>query len=542
MIIDWQKISTIYFSVQFHISSGIFHSSIAKKAKVLVLIENGTDVNQNVDNFQTSPLHIAAKEGLDEIAEILIQNGAKLNAKDDLNLTPLHYAVIGNHLSTVKILVKNGCDLDSSNNLFQSPLFEAVSRGFLVIAEFLVENGANVEKLDKNGSTLFLEAVKHNHLEIMKMLMANGAKIDVTDNELQTPLHKAVKNSNEEIVKFLIDKGCDANFKDSKGILPIQEAIQYRNYKIVEILIEVDPKNFGKNSLLLSSLSIHEACQNGLKLITEALIKVGTNVNSKDENFLTPLHLATLKNHKEIVQLLLKNGAEIDPKDKFGLTPFLTAVKTNHLEIVKLLFENGANIHELSAENVSALHFAVNHGLEMTRFLLENGVNPNAKSLKGTTVIHKVAAHNSNQTELIQLLIKFGADIEILHDTINWTAINYAVYSGSKENVQVLLDNGAKIHDKSLVAQTSLLFLAVKFNREEIFKMLINYGAVVNKEEGMILLQQACSQGNKNIIEILIEHGVDINAKTSNGGTALHCAVHKNHIKGSKSKKSLNNF
>ena len=287
---------------------------------------------------------------------------------------------------------------------------------------------------------------------------------------------------------------------------------------------------------------MHLAAKDDLNEIAQLLIQNGANLNLKNGDGLTALHLASSNDRKEIVELLIKSGAEIDPKDKIGLTPFLTAVKTNHLEIAKLLFENGANIHELSAENVSALHFAVNHGLETTRFLIENGVNPNAKSLKGTTVIHKVAAHNSNQAELIQLLIKFGADIEILHDTINWTAINYAVYSGSKENVQVLLDNGAKIHDKSLVAQTSLLFLAVKFNREEIFKMLINYGAVVNKEEGMILLQQACSQGNKNIIEILIDHGVDINAKTSNGGTALHCAVHKNHIKGSKSKKSLNNL
>ncbi len=61
------------------------------KEVVELLIANGAVVNAK-DHEEWTPLHFAAIKGLEEIAELLIANGADVNAKDDDGDTPLDYA------------------------------------------------------------------------------------------------------------------------------------------------------------------------------------------------------------------------------------------------------------------------------------------------------------------------------------------------------------------------------------------------------------------------------------------------------------------
>ena len=52
----------------------------------------GTDVNVKGGFADGTPLHYAAANGHKEIAELLIEKGADLNAKNVVGMTPLHYA------------------------------------------------------------------------------------------------------------------------------------------------------------------------------------------------------------------------------------------------------------------------------------------------------------------------------------------------------------------------------------------------------------------------------------------------------------------
>ena len=68
----------------------------ARKGNIDVVKQHlaaGTDVNSKFKG--ETPLHLAADYGHKEIAELLITNGADLNAKDVDGSTPLDWAIIG---------------------------------------------------------------------------------------------------------------------------------------------------------------------------------------------------------------------------------------------------------------------------------------------------------------------------------------------------------------------------------------------------------------------------------------------------------------
>ena len=70
----------------------------------------GTDVNaDNLSGLNWTPLHYAAKQGHKEIAELLIAEGANVNAKTDWGeLTPLNFAKAQNQTETADFLRKHG--------------------------------------------------------------------------------------------------------------------------------------------------------------------------------------------------------------------------------------------------------------------------------------------------------------------------------------------------------------------------------------------------------------------------------------------------
>ncbi len=58
--------------------------------------------------------------------------------------------------------------------------------------------------------------------------------------------------------------------------------------------------------------SIHDAARSGDSASVQTLLNTGIDVNKKNEDGWTPLHIAASKNHREIVELLIKNGADIN--------------------------------------------------------------------------------------------------------------------------------------------------------------------------------------------------------------------------------------
>jgi ankyrin repeat protein len=67
-------------------------------------------------------LHYAAYGGHKEIAELLIAEGADVNAKDEDGVTPLHEAAFGGYKEIAELLIAKGADVNAKNNGGETPL------------------------------------------------------------------------------------------------------------------------------------------------------------------------------------------------------------------------------------------------------------------------------------------------------------------------------------------------------------------------------------------------------------------------------------
>ena len=86
-------------------------SFFGKKDIVELLLDRKADVNIPSNNdFRVTPLHSAAAVSQYEIAQLLLQNGAKINAVQMNGVTPLHSAANNGNVEMVKLFLENGAD------------------------------------------------------------------------------------------------------------------------------------------------------------------------------------------------------------------------------------------------------------------------------------------------------------------------------------------------------------------------------------------------------------------------------------------------
>jgi len=89
------------------------------------------------------------------------------------------------------------------------------------------------------------------------------------------------------------------------------------------------------------------------KQVVKWLIGCGANINTRDDNGFSALHIATQESHIEMVSYLLQNGADVNIQDKFGNTPIMRTNRATPAELLRILLENGANADVKNIAGVS---------------------------------------------------------------------------------------------------------------------------------------------------------------------------------------------
>jgi ankyrin repeat protein len=197
--------------------------------------------------FGITPLHYAAAGGFMEIAQHLIKNGAKINARTKSGITPLYGAVSGAQEEMVRFLLSKGAYVRSTTTDGASPLHIASTGN---IAGLLINAGAKIKAKNKFGFTPLHIAAHYGHVEVMKRLLSKGAHIESRTNTGWTPLCEAVYGRQKDAVTLLATKGANVNTRTQGGSTPMQIAASYRDISMMDVL-----KQYGALPVALPEVS-----------------------------------------------------------------------------------------------------------------------------------------------------------------------------------------------------------------------------------------------------------------------------------------------
>jgi len=223
------------------------------------LIKAGADITVK-DGVSNSLLHLAVYYRFLPCAEILLNNGADINAKTRSGSTPLEYC--NNFLNGLKFLIPRGAE----GNLSRMIQTVVTYNYNIEILKLLAENGADINAIDSyTGKSLLFRAVEGGNRAIFEFLLSKGADVTQKDITGKTLLHAAAAYGCKNFIEPLVKKGLDVNAKDNNGKTPQYYSEKY-GHKDVIIMFDtyngVNPEkltNGSINSLLKTQLSDKEA-------------------------------------------------------------------------------------------------------------------------------------------------------------------------------------------------------------------------------------------------------------------------------------------
>ena len=403
--------------------------------------------------------------------------------------------------------------------------------------------------------TDLIAAARAEDLSQVQQLLGEGAEVDERQGDGATALHWAAHRNNLELAQLLIEAGADVNAANELGATPIWLAASNGSVELLEVLL--DARANPNASLQMGETPLMSAARSGDLESVALLIERGADVNaSEQEKSQTALMWAVAQGHADVVQLLIDNSANLNarssvwyqlentagntnPSGNFrmahgGSSPIMFAARVGDIETAQVLLEAGADINDTAASGVSALTQAAHSGHEeLALFLLDQGADPNANKA-GYTALH--AAVLRSQVRLVEELLE--------QDAVFDTVVEHGT-PGRRFSADYSI--------RSQLIGRDAFWMAAKYGEVEILKILLAVGAdpFATDDNGVTSLQLAMGNSGSSLdwrrdrigndepdhadeerrtlelAKILIDEGVDVNAKDSRGRTAIHHAVLK---------------
>jgi len=236
-------------------------NGLTEVAILLCIYNAEVNVPDKID--QWTPLHYACTEGYDEIVRVLVEHNADPIFRDKNGLTPLHWAARRGREDVCEFLltIKNDqhkprVDVNIQDEYGVTALSFACIKGHFKVADILIKHGADVNLCNRNGSTPLHFAANEGHTDLVKLLIENKVKVNADNKEQQTPLHYACAQGHLEVAAVLLQKGAALRAQDKNGNLPLDKAPENFIKKLKEkVPDKFDPQAYLDNAKPTASTS-----------------------------------------------------------------------------------------------------------------------------------------------------------------------------------------------------------------------------------------------------------------------------------------------
>ena len=213
---------------------------------------------------------------------------------------------------------------------------------------------------------------------------------------------------------------------------------------------------------------------------------------------------------------------------------FERAVLNNDKQAISLLIKAGLNPDSLA--RVLAKYIMCKN-LDMANFILESGakINLDLACYNNDTLLN-YAIINKHDIKFIELIIKLGANVDQYGANVDqygrWiqsrSPLSNAIRMSNKDIIILLLNNGCNsLQQSGTTEDYTFLAIAASVGNIEIVKLINDVSSQSSKNCTLI---SSSRLGQKEIVELLLNSGADVNAKGCNYYTALHYAVQNCHL------------
>jgi ankyrin repeat protein len=180
-------------------------------------------------------------------------------------------------------------------------------------------------------------AIHGGDLDQIKRHIYWGTDINQADPQGDKPLHVAARRGRVIIARELLKNGADPNTENQAGQTPLQVALKEGKTQLAAVLIQEGATD-DPQELLISLVQEGVDDRDSLELLTGR----GADVNAKDPNSLTPLHIAVRDGQRLLTKRLIDLGADVNAADNDGRTPLSIATENGNRHIIDLLVRFGA--------------------------------------------------------------------------------------------------------------------------------------------------------------------------------------------------------
>ena len=547
------------------------------------LLEAGADPNA-LTEYGESAIEAAAESAEPEVIRLLVAAGAGVNNRSPADGSfPLHKAVAGDGAYLrVAALLEAGANPDVQDAKGDAPLHLAASGGDTAVVSLLVGAGAGVNALNGNGETPLDLARDAANPAVARRLRAHGARsgpesvapgpegvapvsrnADRIDESPCDPDWWFLARAPLESVRDCLDDGARVGAPRGSGPIPLLELVdggfryEWAAPEKIALLLAAgaDPGVSDDDGETL----LHAVARGGARaeLAAAALVDAGADVNARNSQAWTPLHIAALTAEEDtILQLLIQAGADVNARTHLGETPLHIVASghrvgghtsAEHAHAVTALVEAGAEVDARMSDGRTPLHVALAADRPATVMrLLEAGADPAARDRAGNladptacenwgtatffaaagvdivtgcldagadpnpwprmeyytwpTLLHLASVH-ARDSAVIGALVQAGTDVHV-RDRLGYTPLHEAAEFGTPTAVRALLQAGADPHAR-----------------------VRKLGPSFDSRGDRTPLHHAASNPNPDVAALLLEAGAHVDAPGRSGGTPLHTAA-----------------
>lgn len=177
------------------------------------LLINGADPNAKDENYEKiTPLFLAVENGSVEMVEMLLNFGAKVNARDRSKQTPLMRLDEDATPELVELLIRHGAKVDAVDSKGSSPLILAAGAANADVVKALIDAGSDVKLRNKEGQTALMKAASYDDIESVRALIAAGSEINARNKDGESAWDLA---SNDDVRAMLVIHGARTSDKNS---------------------------------------------------------------------------------------------------------------------------------------------------------------------------------------------------------------------------------------------------------------------------------------------------------------------------------------